>query len=88
MSDFTIDDMIASAIDKKPETFKDAFNSIMAAKVAAAVEAKKQEVAAQMFNDEEQEDNIPSSDETDELNLDSQEDDSNSEVSNETEAED
>lgn len=78
MSDFTIDDMISSAIDKKPETFKDAFNSIMAAKVAAAVEAKKQEVAANMFNDEEDSDS-----QQDEL-----ETDTNVEVSNEIEAED
>lgn len=51
MTDYTIDDMINSVIDKRPETFKDAFNSIMSAKVAAAIENKKQEVASAMFND-------------------------------------
>lgn len=51
MSEFTIDDMIASAIEKKPDTFKDAFNDIMAQKVAAAVQSRKEELAQTLFND-------------------------------------
>jgi len=55
MADFTIDDMINSAIESKPETFKDAFSNIMAAKVAQAVEDRKQELASTMFSDEQEE---------------------------------
>lgn len=53
MAEFTLDDMISSAIDSKPETFKDAFNSVMAAKIAQAVEDRKQEIASSMLADEE-----------------------------------
>lgn len=52
MTNFTIDDMISSAIEQKPETFKDAFSNLMAAKVAQAVEDKKQELAHSYFNDD------------------------------------
>jgi len=52
MTDFTIDDMIASAIEGKPAEFKTAFDSIMASRVAQAVENKKIEVAQSMFNNE------------------------------------
>lgn len=53
MADFTTDDMIGYAIEKKPEDFKAAFNDIMVDKIAAAIDAKKQEVASNYFNDEE-----------------------------------
>ena len=32
MDNYSIDDMITSVLEKKPETFKDAFDSIMATK--------------------------------------------------------
>ena len=51
MAEYTLDDMISSVIEKKPETFKAAFNDLMAQKALDAVEAKKQEVAQTMFND-------------------------------------
>ena len=46
---FTIDDMIASVLDRQPETFKDAFNDLMGQKAAEAVMAKKEEVSQTMF---------------------------------------
>lgn len=52
MTDFTIDDMINSVLEKQPDTFKDAFNSVMQAKIADAIEYKKQEVAQSMYSDE------------------------------------
>jgi len=55
MTDFTIDDMINNAIESKPETFKDAFNHLMAAKIAQAVEDKKLELAQNMFSGEQEE---------------------------------
>ena len=55
MDNYSIDDMITSVLEKKPETFKDAFDSIMQQKVSAAIEDKKTEVASTMFNGEEPE---------------------------------
>jgi hypothetical protein len=51
MSEFTMNDMLSSVIDKKPESFKDAFNSLMAQKAIDALENKKQDVAKSMFGD-------------------------------------
>lgn len=57
MSEFTIDDMISSVLEKRPETFKSAFNDIMAQKAIESIEARKQEIAQTMFDtpDKEQE---------------------------------
>jgi len=60
MAEYTIDDMISSVLEKKPETFKSAFNDVMAQKALESIEAKKQEIAQSMFNngeEQEQEDN-------------------------------
>ena len=46
---FTMDDMIASVLDKQPQTFKDAFGELMAQKAAQAVVARKEEVAKSVF---------------------------------------
>jgi len=54
MTDFNISDMIDSVLENNPSTFKDAFNSVMAQKVAAALVTKKQEVAASMYNNEQE----------------------------------
>ena len=53
---FTIDDMIASVIDKQPETFKDAFNDLMSQKAAQAVLDKKEEVSQTVFASTEEDD--------------------------------
>lgn len=50
MSETTIADMIGFAADKQPEAFNKAFNDVMMDKVVAALDAKKQEVAASYFN--------------------------------------
>lgn len=47
---FTIDDMIASVLEKQPDTFKDAFNDLIGQRAADAVLAKKEEVAKTVFN--------------------------------------
>lgn len=60
-------DLINFSSSQKPLEFGDAFKTIMQDRVAAAIEAKKQEVAATMFNqvnDDEYEDSTES-DETD-----------------------
>ena len=51
---FTIDDMIASVLDKEPQTFKDAFSELMAQKAAQAVIAKKEELAQTVFTQAEE----------------------------------
>jgi len=63
MTDFTIDDMINSVLEKQPDTFKGAFSSIMQAKIADAIEYKKQEVAQSMYGDEPEEDQEDQEDE-------------------------
>ncbi len=52
MSDVQINvsDMIAAAKAESPSDFQTAFNSIIIDKVAAALEAKRQEVAQNYFN--------------------------------------
>lgn len=73
MAEYTIDDMIASAIEKKPDTFNDAFKDIMAQKVAAAVELKKQELSQTLFSDEaEEEDQDSQETDLDQSDTDSQ----------------
>ena len=47
---YTVDDLIASAIEQKPTEFEDTFNSLVLDRVQSAVEAKKQEIATSMFN--------------------------------------
>lgn len=52
MSDkqFTIQDMIGSVNQESPSEFQNAFNDLILDKIAAAVDAKKQEVAQNYFN--------------------------------------
>lgn len=85
---FTIDDMIATALEAKPDTFKDAFNSVMAQKAADAVLAKREELAKTIFSSaDEQEDTDEAPDEGETLDLDSADDDQDS-TDTETEDED
>lgn len=63
---FTIDDMIASVIDKQPETFKDAFNDLMGQRAAQAILDKKEELAQTVFASSEEEDEAPEEDVEDE----------------------
>lgn len=62
MSDYDVTDLVAFALDKQPDQFKTAFDSVMADKVGAALELKKQEVAQNYMSDEEELEN--SSEET------------------------
>lgn len=52
MSDvqISVSDMIAAAKAESPSDFQTAFNSLIIDKVAAALEAKRQEVAQDYFN--------------------------------------
>jgi hypothetical protein len=52
MSDkqYTIDDMVAAAVEQSPSNFQDAYASIVLDKIADAIEARKIEVAKNYFN--------------------------------------
>lgn len=52
MSDTT--DLLGNAIDKNPVDFADAFNDIMQQRAAAALEAKKIELAQSMYGEPEE----------------------------------
>lgn len=51
MDKYTIQDLILTAADQKPDDFAQGFNSLMVDKLNVAIENKKQELAQFMFND-------------------------------------
>lgn len=46
---YTVDDMVASAINQKPSEFENSFADIMIDRIRTAVENKKVEIAQQMY---------------------------------------
>lgn len=72
---FTIDDMIATAIEAKPDTFKDAFNSVMAQKAAGVVLAKREELAKTIFSSAEEQETDEAPEEGETLDLEAADDD-------------
>jgi hypothetical protein len=51
MDKYTIQDLILSAADQKPDDFTQGFNSLMIDKLNDAIDVKKQELAQFMFSD-------------------------------------
>ena len=51
MDKYTIQDLILSAADQKPDDFDQGFNSLMIDKLNDAIDVKKQELAQFMFSD-------------------------------------
>jgi hypothetical protein len=51
MDKYTIQDLILSAADQKPDDFAQGFNSLMIDKLNDAIDVKKQEMAQFMFSD-------------------------------------
>lgn len=47
---YTTSDLIVSAIDQKPFDFEAAFDNLIVGKLQSAIEAKKVEIAQQMYN--------------------------------------
>ena len=76
MSDIT--DLIATALDKQPDQFNTAFNDIMADKVAAALEVKKQEIAQSYMADYEDDEEASEEETTDTEEEDGQDTETNS----------
>ena len=46
---YSVEDLIASALEQRPNEFEDTFNSLVLDRVQSAVEARKQEIATSMF---------------------------------------
>jgi hypothetical protein len=47
---YTTSDLIVSAIEQKPFDFEAAFDDLIVGKLQSAIEAKKVEIAQQMYN--------------------------------------
>lgn len=54
MSEVTVADLIGNAADQSPEAFRQTFDQLMHDKVVAALDVKKQEIAASYFTRAEQ----------------------------------
>ena len=50
MSDYMIRDLIKYSVEQKPVDFEQAFGSLISDKLQAAVDARKLEIAQNMFN--------------------------------------
>jgi len=50
MSDITVSDLVGHAAEGQPEQFRSTFDQLIMDKIGAALEVKKQEVAASYFN--------------------------------------
>lgn len=56
MTDYTVLDLLKFSNENKPQDFKTAFNDVMRDKISAAIDARKEIVADQMFNGASEED--------------------------------
>lgn len=52
MSEVTVADLISNAADQSPEAFRQTFDELMHDRVVAALDVKKQEIAANYFSAE------------------------------------
>jgi hypothetical protein len=57
MSDVTTMDLVNYAAENQPDQFRTAFNELIADKIAAAIEARRQEIASNYLSDDEEIDN-------------------------------
>lgn len=77
MPDYTVLDLLKFSNEGKPQDFKTAFDSVMKDRISAAIDARKETVADQMFNgasEEESESEVEVDDSEEELDVDSDED--------------
>ena len=56
MAEYTVLDLLKFSNENKPQDFKTAFNDVMRDKISAAIDARKEIVADQMFNGASEED--------------------------------
>lgn len=50
MDKYSIDDLISAAVDQSPSKFGEVFSSLMADRLSDAVERKKVDIAANLYN--------------------------------------
>jgi hypothetical protein len=60
---YTTSDLIVSAIEQKPFDFETAFDDLIVGKLQSAIEAKKVEIAQQMYNYDPETENYDNSEE-------------------------
>lgn len=65
MSEFNTMDLVNYAVENKPDQFRTAFNELIAGRIAAAVEVRKQEVAQNYLSDDEVEEDESTEEVTD-----------------------
>jgi hypothetical protein len=70
---YTVTDLLSFAHQQKPIDFENAFTSIMADKMIAAIDAKKVEVASSLYSSAEEIDSEEETDEADEIDYESEE---------------
>ena len=51
-NEVSVQDLIATSYEQKPLDFQNAFDSLMAGRIAAAIDNRKMEIAQSMFNDQ------------------------------------
>jgi hypothetical protein len=73
-NDISVKDLISLSYEQKPLDFQNAFDSLIAGKIATAIDNRKMEIAQSMFSD------LPPSEDYEELELE-QEEPSDGEVS-------
>ena len=56
MADYTVLDLLKFSNEDKPQDFKKAFNDVVRDRISAAIDARKEIVADQMFNGASEED--------------------------------
>lgn len=69
---YTVTDLLSFAYDQKPIDFENAFKSVMADKMVAAIDAKKLEIASSLYSSTEETDEEETV-EADEIETDSEE---------------
>ena len=52
MNDVTLQDLISLSYEQKPVEFQNAFDTLIAGRIASAVDNRKMEIAQSLFNDQ------------------------------------
>ena len=58
MTDVKVSDLIMHSIEQKPIDFKDTFDTLLKDRLVSAIDAKRQEVAKNLFNPVSDEDDV------------------------------
>lgn len=58
MTDVKVSDLIMHSVEQKPIDFKDTFDTLLKDRLVSAIDAKRQEVAKNLFNPVSDEDDV------------------------------